>query len=179
MENLKECAIVETFRGLDDERKRLLLKTLIKEANVVSETINFENEFHQRFYEFLRKCWPEMSLTFFYESLRRWMYLKEYSRGDRFISRSVGDFFIQAKKSLHKQDNFAPFLSERQKCQIFNEDVFVECKWEFIYITKGYRASNYLVKDLMELSIEDFNQKMNEYGFEENIGNWISKLEYY
>jgi hypothetical protein len=169
MESLKEFTIVETFKSLDSERQRVLLETLTKEANLASVVVEFSDKNQSVFYEFMRKEWPRMSLTFFHESYRRWDFLKRKAYGGEAIScADVGDFYIYAK-SLSEDYSDIPFSSENSKSAYFNVRVPTKCDWRFIFITMlkpGDKwSTNYSVKDLMELDTETFHTKMIEYGF--------------
>lgn len=168
MQDLKEFTILETFRGLDPDRQRALLEQLIFEAKRVSVTIKFQQPHHEKFYEFVRKQWPLMSLEFFHETMRRWEILREKSYGNDNISCcDMGDLYLQAETWEGKSYSEYPFVGDKTK--FFYNDVLKECEWRHMWICKLEQgdeySTNYRIIDLMELNAEEFEQKMKEFKF--------------
>ncbi len=171
MQDLKEFTILETFRTLDPDRQRALLEQLVVETKLASITVKFEKPEHERFWEFLRKQWPKMSLEFFRESLRRWEILQEKSYGNDNISCcDVGDLYLQAEswEGKYKGARYDEFPIH-DRVTFFYDEVLKECKWEYMWICKLEQgdelSTNYRIKDLMELTVEEFEQKMKEFKF--------------
>lgn len=170
MNDLKEFSIIETFRGLTPERQRLLLEKLVVEAKQTSVLMKFDNEKHAKLYEFARKQWPLMSTEFFNQLCARWEFLYNNSYGNNNISCcDVGDIYLQACSLGTDDYSEYPFETEQEKFEVFYHQIFDECKWKYMYITvliPGQKlTTSYLIKDLMELSDEEFIAKMKEYKY--------------
>lgn len=171
MQDLRELSIKEAFRNLSAERQRVLLEELVFEAGQTEIKINFESEEKARLYEFARKQWPFMSIKFFDRICERWDFLCKKSYGDHNISCcDVGDLFLHAK-SLDDNNFYQdyPFKNDEIRRKFFYEDVLKECKWELMFIGALFPnnewCTNYAIKDLMELSDEDYITKMKEFYF--------------
>lgn len=168
MQSLKNFAILETFRGLEEEEQRTLLHQLWKETKNAPITIDLEDSNKQIFYNFMLKKWAKMSMDFFNESWRRWNILKEKSYGDKNLSTAdVGDLYLTAKK-VPDLFYMTPFGEEKE--DVFNIKIPSECSWRYMFIWKFNKedephVESYLISDLFELSREDFENKMKEYGF--------------
>ena len=171
MQDLRELSIKEAFRNLSTERQRVLLEELVIEAGQTEIKMIFESEEKARLFEFARKQWPLMSTKFFNQICERWNFLCEKSYGDDNISCcDVGDLFLHAKTlDGNKSYQDYPFHFDENRRKFFYEDVFKECKWEFMFIGALFPGNewctNYLIKDLMELSDEEYIAKMKEFYF--------------
>lgn len=157
MENLKEYAIVETFDGLDRTKQKALLEKLVAKADLISVTIKFENDHYEGFYRFLCKTGKFVTLTFFHESLRRWEILKKRSYA---FDCSIAYFHIYSE---NVDSGRIPFTDEKHKHRVFYDDIIRGHFYRDVYISKIRFI--YPVIGLMDLSVEDFDAKMIEYGF--------------
>lgn len=165
---LKEVTIIETFRSLEPERQRYLLEQLVRETKLTSVTMKFEKEEHERLHKFASKQWPMMSLEFFQQIRDRWEFLCTKSYGNEMISSAeIGDLYLQSKRFDDPSYDDFPFGNMRG--EFFYKEVFENCNWDHMYISMLFPGNvwctNYLIRDLMELSEEDYITKMEEYGF--------------
>lgn len=172
---LKEFAIIETFRGLDADRQRSVLEKLLMETKLTSVTIKFKNEDEKRMYEFAKKQWPLMSTDFFNRFMERWETLCDKSYGNDNISCcDIGDLYLQAKSWGTDDYSCFPFDNNfYKKIEFFYREVPEECSWEYMFISvlkyEDNSITNYVVnypiKDLMELSEEKYVAKMKEFDY--------------
>ena len=168
MDQLKEIAIVETFRGLSEEQQKSLLQKLIAEAKLTCMMMKFKSDEDRRLYNFAREQWLVMSLDFFERVRNRWQFLCQRSYGNNVIScADIGDLYLQAEAFPNNGYRDFPF-KDANRMKFFYHEVFKECKWEYMYISvilNGNFCINYLIKNLMELSDENYVAKMIEYKF--------------
>ncbi len=161
--------ILETFKTLSSEEQKILLEKLVYEAGQMSSTIKIEDVKHLKLYDFAKKQWPLMSIQFFNELLRRWEILHVKSYGDCVTScAEIGDVYLKSKSFDNKSYDEWPF-EDNLRMYFFYNKIFEDCSWSHMYISKlnpeAEWADHFSIKTLMELPIEEFNLKMEEYGF--------------
>ena len=167
--DLKEFAIIETFRGLEPDRQRYILEKLLHETKQTSITMKFKNKEQEELYKFASRQWPLMSQEFFNQICERWEFLCRESYGDHLTGTvEIGDLYLKSKSfedDYYEETPFSPYVRN----YFFYAEVFNECDWKYMYITTLFPGKewceNYLIKDLMELPQEDYIEKMKEYGY--------------
>ena len=78
----------------------------------------------------------------------------------------MGDLYLQAGPW---KDDYSEWPFRGDKTAFFYGNILDECKWEHMHICVlllGHKYSiNYSIKNLMELAIPEFDQKMKEFNF--------------
>ncbi len=164
---LRAYAIIESFRHLDAEEKRTVLKALLEQTDEIEVSRVFLNDSHKVFFEFARKQWPQISATFFFKILHRWEILKTKSYGNSVIGGTkTGDLFLQS--ASWQNDNYCDYrILDKERDSFFFGKICRECVWKEMYICqlRGNVCQLYPIVNLMELNEEQFELKMKEYGY--------------
>lgn len=167
MKTLQEAAILSIFDGLTDERKRVVLEDMIRMTKLVNYEPIFECKYDELLYQFVRKQWPLVSTSFFEHFKKVWTFLRKHSTGGRYIGcAEIGDVNLQAVETppdyqCHK------FHSKEEKDYFFRVKAPQEADWREAHVCHypdGY-WEGFLISDLMELTLQECDAKLQEYGY--------------